>query len=655
MARLLDERAAGVGGEAVPVADLGAGTGSGARASRPCAACPTAPSCTRRIELGGRRHVAVLETDPRDRRRAGARPSSSIRRSQSATVVHSGFSTSACRSVASTSPTTSMWVWFGVTTTTASHRPLSSRSRWSVERRARRRRRPRGRPRERPGVGVGDRGDDRAVDGADVVDVLDAHHPGADHAVADRRCSLRSCRPANRDRRPAAVPGRCREGHRLCRWPPCRRRCTRRLRAAPVPRRRRARQRVEGGRAPRPRPAVGDGASCRSSSASSACSCSTAARPARRRRRPGVQPGAGVRRGRRPPRSRWSIAARRCATSSSRLVDRRRPATSPTTSCPAGSPTAGLDGVRVDLVEADTLHRRPDRARRRGRRRLHRRPGGAARSAVGGRGQRGDRARSSGAATSVVRPASRADRRPRASVATTLVARADAARARSTWSRPRSPPHGLGRDRRPRRGGRLDGGRALAALNGAGVAFLPRCRVADDVARGDLRASCRSATSRSSSRCGRCGAAPGRRTGRPAASSTTSAPERLPGRPLQVGRGRSPAGRAGAGSRGAGRCCPGPRGRPGRRGGAAARPGSRGGRAAAAPPTSPRPTTGWATVVRSSDQEISWSSNPAIDTSSGTRRPWSRTARMAPMAISSENAKTAVGGWGWSSMRFIAW
>ena len=69
---------------------------------------------------------------------------------------------------------------------------------------------------------------------------------------------------------------------------------------------------------------------------------------------------------------------------------------------------------------------------------------------------------------------------------------------------------------------------------------------------------------------------------------------------------------------------------------------------------SPNPITGWATVVKSSAQATSWSSKPATETSSGTRRPCSRAARMAPIAISSENANTAVGGLGCSSMRFMA-
>ncbi len=51
-------------------------------------------------------------------------------------------------------------------------------------------------------------------------DVLDAHHPGADHAVADRWSSLHSWRPAKRIARRRPEPGRCREGHRMHRWLP---------------------------------------------------------------------------------------------------------------------------------------------------------------------------------------------------------------------------------------------------------------------------------------------------------------------------------------------------------------------------------------------------------------------------------------------------
>ena len=45
--------------------------------------------------------------------------------------VTSGFSIRMCRSVASASRMISMWVKFGVAITTASHRPLASRARWS--------------------------------------------------------------------------------------------------------------------------------------------------------------------------------------------------------------------------------------------------------------------------------------------------------------------------------------------------------------------------------------------------------------------------------------------------------------------------------------------------------------------------------------------
>ena len=154
-------------------------------------------------QLGRRRHVAVLQPDPRH---GAGRPaaSSSMRRWQSSTVVHSGFSTSACRSVASTSPTTSTWVWFGVATTTASHRPLASRSAWSANARTSAPAAA-GRPLASR-LGVGDGGHDGAGDGADVLDVLDAHHPRADHPVAHAR-PRRHPPPANHERI-GTVPGR---------------------------------------------------------------------------------------------------------------------------------------------------------------------------------------------------------------------------------------------------------------------------------------------------------------------------------------------------------------------------------------------------------------------------------------------------------------
>ena len=150
---------------------------------------------------------------------AGRLASSSIRRSQSATVVHSGFSTSACRSVARTSADDVDVGVVGVTTTTASHSPLSSSS-LVVAGTAADVAGPRAAGRAASArVGVGDRRDDRAVDRGDVLDVLDTHHPRADHAVADGRpravTGLAKPRTAGCGNR-----ARCREGHRLCRWLP---------------------------------------------------------------------------------------------------------------------------------------------------------------------------------------------------------------------------------------------------------------------------------------------------------------------------------------------------------------------------------------------------------------------------------------------------
>ena len=71
VARLLDQRAAGVGGEAVPVADLGEER-EAVLAHRDHQRAPDGAGVDEADELGGRRHVAVLQADPRDR--AGRAP-----------------------------------------------------------------------------------------------------------------------------------------------------------------------------------------------------------------------------------------------------------------------------------------------------------------------------------------------------------------------------------------------------------------------------------------------------------------------------------------------------------------------------------------------------------------------------------------------------
>ena len=115
-------------------------------------------------QLGGRRHVPVLEADPRDRRRPAAGASSSMSRSQSATVVHSGFSTSAWRSVARTSATI---VDVGVVRRDDDHgvaQPAGEQVAVVGRTRATSAPAARGAGGERPVVGVGDRRDRRAVE-----------------------------------------------------------------------------------------------------------------------------------------------------------------------------------------------------------------------------------------------------------------------------------------------------------------------------------------------------------------------------------------------------------------------------------------------------------------------------------------------------------
>ena len=62
----------------------------------------------------------------------------------------------------------------------------------------------------------------------------------------------------------------------------------------------------------------------------------------------------------------------------------------------------------------------------------------------------------------------------------------------------------------------------------------------------------------------------------------------------------------------------------------------------------PISASGWRTVVSAGVTIVacSTSSKPTTDSSSGTRRPRARAARIAPIAMLSLNAKIAVGGSG---------
>ena len=187
VAALFDQRPAGVGVEAVPVADLRDRTAGDARGSPPGARGRR----RRRASFGSSRRPAACSGIP-GRPRRGAAPASRARPARRARrrrrcVVHSGFSTRMCRSVASASRNTPACVKLGVAITTASQSPLASRSRWcsnvcsgvsisacasAAALRAR----------------VGDGGDDRAGQHLQVLDMLAAHAPTADDAVTDLLC-----------------------------------------------------------------------------------------------------------------------------------------------------------------------------------------------------------------------------------------------------------------------------------------------------------------------------------------------------------------------------------------------------------------------------------------------------------------------------------
>ena len=422
-------------------------------------------------ELGGRRHVAVLQADPGDRARAGGRPSSSIRRRQSATVVHSGFSTSACRSVARTSPTTSMCVWLGVATTTASHSPLASRSRWSLERVA-----PDRPPAARP---LAQRCRDRC------------RRRRSRRRRRRRRCSGCARCPSSRCRSPRSAWSRLRHGvHPTTterpdrypddvakvigsdRWPPYRLSMgstspSVRLFLDVVE----LGQRVQGGRAPPPGPAVGDGAAAEAGApARRAAARSGADRVERdggracgwRRRAPTSS----------PPRSPSSIGPRRRRRRAARLVDRRDP--------PRRRPLpAGLDRRRPTLDGRPRRPRRGRHARGSPRRSARARPTSASptdrrrRSGCGrdGRRQRGDRRRRRAPAPVVRPPPAGRRRRPRRSASwrSRRPGRARSTSSTPRWRRSSSRPSATALEVASSAAARV------AALSGPAVAFLPRC------------------------------------------------------------------------------------------------------------------------------------------------------------------------------------
>ena len=140
-------------------------------------------------ELGRRRHVAVLQADPRH---DAGRPAG-VELDEALGSRRSSCTAASRRGRGGRSPARRRrrrrGCGSGVTTTTASHSPLASRSRWSSNTAHAG---AGGVAARRPadvGVGVGDRGHGGAGDGADVLDVLDAHHPGADDPVAGRACA----------------------------------------------------------------------------------------------------------------------------------------------------------------------------------------------------------------------------------------------------------------------------------------------------------------------------------------------------------------------------------------------------------------------------------------------------------------------------------
>ena len=186
MAALLDERAAGVAAEAVPVADL-VQEREAVLADRHHAHVADGAAAHLGEQPLRRRHVAVLEPHPHDcgraaRRRPGRRRRGSRRRS--CTAASRPARAARCRGRRRGS---SRWVWFGEAMTTASHSPDvdqldGGRRTGRAGRRCRRRCCAQSSERS---VGVGDRRDADAVDGEQVADVLDAHHPRADDAVPD--------------------------------------------------------------------------------------------------------------------------------------------------------------------------------------------------------------------------------------------------------------------------------------------------------------------------------------------------------------------------------------------------------------------------------------------------------------------------------------
>ena len=131
VARLLDERPAGVGVEAVPVADLGEER-EAVLAHRHHPRSADGAVVHEADELGGGRHVAVLQADPGDR--AGRADGGELDQAL-------GSRRPSC-TAASRRARGHRWparrrrrrrgCGSGVATTTASHSPLSSRSRWSV-------------------------------------------------------------------------------------------------------------------------------------------------------------------------------------------------------------------------------------------------------------------------------------------------------------------------------------------------------------------------------------------------------------------------------------------------------------------------------------------------------------------------------------------